>query len=343
MTRTYIVAIALPILALTASASADPSDAPSRHSDAAEPRHYDYSRYSNGPRRVPVPRGASLERARHLGLGTRETATRVLHQPVPDAWARAAGWREGEVDRLLWPVDEGRYVRGYGYVRVTRPDLIHKGVDIAADEGSVIRAAADGIVAYSDNGIRGYGNCILIVHPNGWATLYAHASRTTVQAGWRVHRGERIGLVGQTGIAHGPHVHFELRDGGRAVDPLALFDGGPAFVRRVASRAAAAGRVPEPNALSAEDRREPAPLAPWRDEDGPSTPSEPVASEDEEIGDDDAVPGQLGGLPLGIRGSCDASSASRRPTRCARRRAGESSATCSGRCAAGGKRATAGR
>lgn len=300
MPRTHIAAIVALILSLTGTASADPSDSARRDTEPAQraPRRFDYSRYSDGPRRVPAPRGASLERARHLGLGTRETASRLLHHPTPDAWTRAADWREGEVDRLLWPVDEGRYVRGYGYVRVTRPDLIHKGVDIAAPEGSVIRAAADGIVAYSDNGIRGYGNCILIVHPNGWVTLYGHMSRATVQPGWRVQRGERIGLVGQTGIAHGPHVHFELRRDGRAVDPVALFDGGPAFVRRVATRAAAAGRVPPPRALSAEDRRTPPPLAPWRDEDAPEAPAEVVGSEDES-GDDDAAPGELGGLPLG--------------------------------------------
>src|SRR5690606_15251593 len=107
-------------------------------------------------------------------------------------WVAAAGRGGGrEPSRLLWPVDDGRWVRGYGYVRTTRPDLLHRGVDIAADVGAVVRAAADGIVAYSDNGVRGYGNLVLIVHPNGWVTLYAHNPRTTVPAGYRVRRGER--------------------------------------------------------------------------------------------------------------------------------------------------------
>src|SRR5690606_27108134 len=249
-------------------------------------------------RRVPTPRGASLERARRLGLGTDEAASRALHQPMPDAWRRAADWRGERVERLLWPVDEGRYVRGYGYVRVTRPDLLHKGVDISAPGGAVGRAAADGIVVYSDNGIRGYGNSVIIAHPNGWVTLYAHASRTTVQAGWRVRRGERIALVGSTGISRGPHLHFELRRGGPAVDPLALFDGGPAFVRRVAERAARAGRVPPPSEPSAEDRRTPPPLAPWRD---PGEPAVAVSRAEvaEGSGDEDEPLATLGGLPLG--------------------------------------------
>lgn len=241
------------LLLLAAPASADPAERGDAH------RH-DYSRFSDGPRNVPTPRGASLQRAQALGLGTREAASQLMHGQPEAAWLRAAGWRESP-DRLLWPVDDGNYVRGFGFVRTTRPDLRHDGVDISAPVGTVVRAAADGIVAYSDNGIRGYGNCVILLHPNGWVTLYAHNSRTTVQPGWRVRRGERIALVGSTGISRGPHVHFELIDGGRPTDPLALFDGGPAFVRRVAERAFAAGRVPEPEDVGPADRPTPAPLA----------------------------------------------------------------------------------
>ena len=182
------------------------------HADPADQARplplYDYSRFSDGPRAVPAPRGASLVRSLSLGLGTREVASRLLHQPPSEPWRLAAGWRGEPVDRLLWPVDDGRYVRGFGYVRTTRPDLRHDGVDVSAPIGSIVRAAADGIVAYSDNGIRGLGNCVILVHPNGWVSLYGHNSRTTVQPRWRVRRGERIALVGNTGISRGPLVHF---------------------------------------------------------------------------------------------------------------------------------------
>jgi murein DD-endopeptidase MepM/ murein hydrolase activator NlpD len=157
-------------------------------------------------------------------------------------------------------------VRGFGFIRRTRPDLIHRGADISAPEGSVIRAAADGIVAYSDNGLHGYGNVVLIVHRNGWMTLYAHASRTTVQAGYRVRRGERIALVGQTGIAHGPHVHFELWDRGHAIDPATLFDGGPPYIERLGQRAADHGDVAAPAEVTDADRPIEAPLAPHPDD-----------------------------------------------------------------------------
>lgn len=255
MRLTYIVCVLAALAAgAPSSAHADPSEGP-----RAEPAH-DYSRFSDGPRHVPAPRGASLERARALGLGTREAASRAMHQPVPDAWRRAAGWLGRDVERLLWPVDEGRFIRGFGYVRHTRPDLRHDGIDVGGEAGAVVRAAADGIVVYSDNGIRGFGNCVILAHPNGWVTLYAHNSRTTVQAGWRVRRGERIALVGSTGISHAPHVHFELFDDGNNVDALPLFDGGPAHVRRVAEAAHRAGRVPAPSEPDPSERATPAPL-----------------------------------------------------------------------------------
>jgi murein DD-endopeptidase MepM/ murein hydrolase activator NlpD len=286
--------IALALLAALASAAvvrADPDPAPadgasapagdgggSAEDDAGDsdvegvrPRwRFDPSKCSDGPRRVPAPRGASKLRAEELGLGTRETATVLLHRPVPSEWAAAARGRAPQ--RILWPVDDGRWVRGYGYVRVERPDLLHRGVDIAAPIGTIVRAAADGIVAYSDNGVRGYGNLVLIVHANGWVTLYGHASRTTVQPGYRVRRGERIALVGQTGIARGPHVHFELWQNGRAVDPAPYFDGGPQYVQRIAERAAARGAVAAPAALTAGDRVTEAPLAPHPDEGPESRP-----------------------------------------------------------------------
>ncbi|MEM9067255.1 MAG: M23 family metallopeptidase [Myxococcota bacterium] len=188
-------------------------------------RRHDYSRFSDGPRRVPASRGAAKTRAEALGLGTNLTASRLLHGRPEPRWVEAAGGSMPE--HLRWPVELGRFGRGFGYVRIRRPDLRHNGVDIVADEGSVVRAVADGIVAYSDNGVRGFGNMVMIVHPNGWVSMYAHNYRTTVQPGWRVRRGERIAFVGNTGISRGPHLHFELRINGRPTNPLTRFDGRP--------------------------------------------------------------------------------------------------------------------
>lgn len=208
----------------TAEAGADEED----HEPPAETERHDYSRYKDGPRWVPTARGASLARAQHLGLGTLDTAKALLRHAPEARWVKAAS---GRVERpFFWPVDEGRFGRGFGFTRRERTDLKHRGVDIVAETGQPVRAVADGIVAYSDNGIRGFGNCVILIHPDGLVSLYAHNTRTTVQAGYRVKRGERIALVGATGIARGPHLHFELRKGGRTIDPRPYF---PALLRRI--------------------------------------------------------------------------------------------------------------
>jgi murein DD-endopeptidase MepM/ murein hydrolase activator NlpD len=186
-------------------------------------KKYDYSRFSNGPRRVPRPRGASLARANALGLGSYKAAKRLLRNPPDKAVLDACKGKAPK--RLLWPVVGGKWGRGFGYTRERRRELRHNGVDIGAPKGATVRAAADGIVAYSDNGLRGLGNVVLIVHKNGWSTLYAHNLRTTVQPGWLVKRGERIALIGSTGISRGPHLHFEFRKNGRLADPARLFVG----------------------------------------------------------------------------------------------------------------------
>jgi murein DD-endopeptidase MepM/ murein hydrolase activator NlpD len=190
---------------------------------AKQKKRWDYSRFSNGPRRVPRARGASLSRAQALGIGGVKMTKRLLRGPAPAELLEAV---PGEPPRrLLWPVIGGRWGRGFGYTRKVRKDLRHNGVDVGAPRGAVVRAAADGLVVYSDNTLRGLGNAVLVLHPGGWTTLYAHNLRNTVQPGWRVKRGERIALVGSTGIARGPHLHFEWRDNGRLGDPARLFVG----------------------------------------------------------------------------------------------------------------------
>jgi murein DD-endopeptidase MepM/ murein hydrolase activator NlpD len=202
--------------------------------------------------RAPV----APELAAALGIGTRAVALDLMYLvPDPRIVEAASGGRSPT--RLLWPVDGAHFGRGFGYTRVTRPELIHNGVDMNAASGTIVRAAADGIVAYASDGIRGFGNFVVLVHANGWVTSYAHNSRMTVAPGDRVRRGDRIALVGRTGLAHGPHVHFELYVRGNASDPTALFDGGPTIVQRIAEHAAARGEVPAPQPLSDEDRAVP--------------------------------------------------------------------------------------
>lgn len=101
----------------------------------------------------------------------------------------------------------------------------HSGVDMAVPQGSTLRAAGPGYVAWAKSTSRGYGNHIMIVHSNGIATLYAHLSQMNVAADQFVQRGEVIGKTGGlpgtpgAGLSTGPHLHFEVREDGIPVDP----------------------------------------------------------------------------------------------------------------------------
>jgi murein DD-endopeptidase MepM/ murein hydrolase activator NlpD len=87
----------------------------------------------------------------------------------------------------------------------------HDGIDIPAPKGTPIIAVDDGVVIYSDNGIRGYGNMIVIGHGEDFFTVYAHNKVNKVDKGDRVSRGQLIAEIGNTGRSTGPHLHFEIR------------------------------------------------------------------------------------------------------------------------------------
>ena len=115
---------------------------------------------------------------------------------------------------LIYPA-EGAFTSPFG-MRWGRP---HEGVDIAAPEGTPIRAAASGTVA-SAGPSGGYGNYTCIQHSGGLSTCYAHQSSIAVSTGESVSQGDVIGTVGNTGSSFGAHLHFETREGGTAVDPM---------------------------------------------------------------------------------------------------------------------------
>jgi len=107
--------------------------------------------------------------------------------------------------------------RYHPVLRISRP---HKGIDIAARVGEPILAAARGRVIFAGNKGNGYGNMVEIDHGYGYITRYAHASRLHVRTGQTVERGFRIADVGATGLVSGPHLHYEVEQNGRQVDPL---------------------------------------------------------------------------------------------------------------------------
>jgi murein DD-endopeptidase MepM/ murein hydrolase activator NlpD len=114
-----------------------------------------------------------------------------------------------------WPV-KGRVIAEFG----TRPDGGHNdGIDLAVPQGTEVKAAENGVVAYAGNELKGYGNLVLIRHANNWVSAYANNEELLVKRGDKVSRGQTIAKAGATGSVSRPQVHFELRKGSRPVDP----------------------------------------------------------------------------------------------------------------------------
>lgn len=119
-----------------------------------------------------------------------------------------------EHDRFIWPV-EGGVISPFGVRRGRR----HDGIDIKSKVGTPILAAGAGRVVYAGR-MRGYGNLVLLRHNKDFFTAYAHNHENKVEKGEKVKRGTMIGTVGRTGRATGPHLHFEVREGEKARNPL---------------------------------------------------------------------------------------------------------------------------
>lgn len=114
-----------------------------------------------------------------------------------------------------WPLTRGRLVSRYG----KRWGRSHEGIDLAAPSGTGIAAAESGKVIHSGR-LGTYGNTVIVSHAGSYRTLYAHARKTNVRRGQTVKKGQKIAEVGSTGNSTGPHLHFEIRRGRAARDPL---------------------------------------------------------------------------------------------------------------------------
>ncbi|HXX36352.1 MAG TPA: M23 family metallopeptidase [Thermodesulfobacteriota bacterium] len=116
---------------------------------------------------------------------------------------------------FIWPV-EGKISNPFEEAENKR----HQGIDISSPIGTPIKASNAGKVIYSNNGIKGYGNLIILRHSEEYVTVYAHNQVNLVEEGAWAEKGQIIGKVGQTGKATGPHLHFEIRKNNKALDPL---------------------------------------------------------------------------------------------------------------------------
>lgn len=155
--------------------------------------------------RLQIPDGSAP--IRRASAGASQRAKNISDTSTPS--------RSG---RFMTPV-KGRVISNFG---PKKGGLHNDGINISAPMGTPIKASENGVVVYTGNQLRGYGNLILVRHSGGWVSAYAHTSKFLVKAGDKVKQGDVIAQVGQSGGVSRPQLHFELRKGTRAVDPKSL-------------------------------------------------------------------------------------------------------------------------
>ncbi len=123
------------------------------------------------------------------------------------------------IDRMRWPV-QGKVISAYGKGSGKAND----GIDIAVPAGTPVKAAENGVVIYAGDGLKEFGNTVLVKHDNGLVTVYGNASELNVKRGQQVKRGEQIAVSGMTGNAKSPQVHFEVRKNSAPVNPSTFLE-----------------------------------------------------------------------------------------------------------------------
>lgn len=147
-------------------------------------------------------------------------ATTNIEEKPAEAPAKAAE-TTSSLPTFRWPV-RGKVIASYG---AKTNGKSNDGINVAVPEGTPVKAAEDGVVAYSGNELKGYGNLVLVRHSNGYVTAYAHASELLVKRGDSIKRGQVIAKSGQSGEVASPQLHFEIRKGSSPVDPLQFLNG----------------------------------------------------------------------------------------------------------------------
>lgn len=170
--------------------------------------------------RLPVVLPAEQPRKLVLAAPLPVPAAKPAARPKAPAKAQAPLPRAGA--NFAWPA-RGKILSGYG---PDKSGLHNNGINIAARPNASVLAAENGIVSYAGSELTGYGNLLLIRHDGGWITAYAHNSELLVQRGDHVSRGQVIARAGRTGGVAQDQVHFEIRQGAKAVNPVPLLAGG---------------------------------------------------------------------------------------------------------------------
>ncbi|WP_315751012.1 MULTISPECIES: LysM peptidoglycan-binding domain-containing M23 family metallopeptidase [unclassified Bradyrhizobium] len=155
--------------------------------------------------------------------GPVQTARLAQANPAPEKEEEPARPAEttSSLPTFRWPA-RGKVITSYG---AKTNGKSNDGINIAVPEGTPVKAAEDGVVAYAGNELKGYGNLVLVRHSNGYVTAYAHASELMVKRGDPIKRGQVIAKSGQSGEVGSPQLHFEIRKGSSPVDPLQFLNG----------------------------------------------------------------------------------------------------------------------
>lgn len=180
---------------------------------------------------APAPAAAAPVRMANVAPTTPaeppQKARMVAPTETPQAAAPAeaspvkAAEATGALPSFRWPA-RGRVITAYG---AKTNGKSNDGINLAVPEGTPVKAAEDGVVAYAGNELKGYGNLVLIRHSNGYVSAYAHASELMVKRGETIKRGQVIAKSGQSGEVSSPQLHFEIRKGSTPVDPLKFLNG----------------------------------------------------------------------------------------------------------------------
>jgi murein DD-endopeptidase MepM/ murein hydrolase activator NlpD len=167
-----------------------------------------------------VAEGAATQSIESTSTPSASVFTPVAETPAANDSSKAA---EGtaSLPKFRWPAN-GRVITAFG---PTTNGQQNDGINIAVPENTPVKAAEDGVVAYAGNELKGYGNLVLVRHPNGYVTAYAHAKELLVKRGDQVKRGQVIARSGQSGNVNAPQLHFEIRKGASPVDPTKFLSG----------------------------------------------------------------------------------------------------------------------
>jgi murein DD-endopeptidase MepM/ murein hydrolase activator NlpD len=207
--------LTIPVAVVAAPAKGQPATASAK----AQPGN------AKAPQVVQAAGPAGTKPSAHAGAPT-PTATKTASADPP-ANVRVAAAADAPAEdaattavngqpAFRWPL-RGRVINNFG-AKVN--GAANDGIDLAAPEGTPVRAADDGVVAYAGNELKGYGNLVLVRHANGFVTAYANASELMVKRNDQVHKGQVIAKSGQTGTAANPQLHFEVRKNSAPVDPI---------------------------------------------------------------------------------------------------------------------------